>query len=155
MNTIIEKTEVTLDTKPTRNKNAKAPFCITDGKVYASVTDAAEAEHVSISIISAACRGKTKTANGKQWCFVKDMPSRILDISNSIQSLIPDAEAYKEIEAERREREQRQLALQRLERETEELMDQLKELDGKKLEVAKKIDDTRRMKEAMRRELYN
>lgn len=115
MNIITNTTEVTLDTKPVRTKNAKPVFCITDGIPYASCTDAAEAEGVGIDSISLVCRGKTKTANGKQWCFVKDMPTRILDISNAYNELLDDAIKYRAIEAERKAKEAHQQALNKLE----------------------------------------
>lgn len=111
MNIITNTTEVTLDTKPVRNKNAKPVFCITNGNVYASCTDAAEAEKSHVTLISQACRGKIKTCNGKQWCFVKDMPIRILDISNAYKNLNDDALHYRAIEAERKAKEAHQQAL--------------------------------------------
>ena len=114
MNTIINTTEVTLDTKPTRTKNAKPVFCITDGKPYASCTDAAITEGISVDSISLVCRGKIKTANGKQWCFVKDMPTRILDISNAYQELNEDAMKFRKQDAERKAKEAHQQALHNL-----------------------------------------
>ena len=115
MNTVITTTEVTMDTMPIRTKNAKPVFCITDHKFYASCTDAGIAEGVHMSMISAVCCGKAKTANGKQWCFVKDMPIRVLDISNSYQDIYEDAMKYRAIEAERKAKEAHQQAMHQLE----------------------------------------
>jgi len=125
MNTIHTTTEVTLDTKPVRTKNAKPVFCITDGKPYASCTDAALAEGVGIDCISLACRGKTKTANKKQWCFVKDMPTRILDISNAYNNIYEDAMKYRTAEAERKAKEAHAEAMSKLQEKMAKLSDEL------------------------------
>lgn len=115
MNTISITTEVSLDTQPIRNKNSVPVYCITDGTIYASGKDAAMAENTCTSNISDVCRGKTKTCNGKLWCFVKDMPERVLDISNNTKELLEDAIKYREIDAERKAKEAHQQALNKLE----------------------------------------
>lgn len=125
MNTITTTTEITIDTKPVRNKNAKPVYCISDGNVYASGIDAAAAEKVHASLISAVCRGKYKEANGKQWCFVKDMPTRILDISNATKELVKDANIYRTQEAERKAKEAHQKAMHELEEKMTKLTDEL------------------------------
>lgn len=145
MNIITNTTEITLDTKPERTKHAKPVFCITDHNVYASCTDAAIAEGVSTCTISAACRGCIKTANGKQWCFVKDMPIRILDISNSYQEIYEDAMKYRAIEAERKAKEAHQKAMHDL----EERMTKRK-LDIQ--EMQEKLEKEQQMFEAMKSE---
>lgn len=137
MNTIINTTEVTLDTKPVRTKNAKAVFCITDHKVYASGIDASEAEGIHATTISVACRRGCK-ANGKLWCFVKDMPIRILDISSSYQDIYEDAMKYRAIEAERKAKEARQQALQKLEEKIEKHKLDLQEM-REKLEMEQQM----------------
>jgi hypothetical protein len=100
MNTIVTKTEVKLNTKPTRNGNAKPVYCVTDGKVYASVTDAAKASGTTQGAVSGACIGRYKTVKGKKYCFVSDMPIHILAISNAMQDTLKDANAYRAIKAE-------------------------------------------------------
>lgn len=140
MNTITTTTEITIDTKPVRNKNAKPVYCISDGGLYASVTDAAIAENMSIWAISAACRGKFKTANGKQWCFVKDMPAHILDISNATKELVKDASIYRNQEAERKAKEAHEKAK--------------RELAEKMAKLADELDMAKQMYEAMEKE-YN
>ena len=114
MNTIINTTEVTLDTKPVRSKNAKSVYCITTGNVYASTIDAGIGEHCTQSGVSSVCRGKNKTCNGKQFCFVKDMPAHVLDISNATNSSYKDAVKYRAIEAERKAKEEHQQAMNKL-----------------------------------------
>lgn len=125
MNTITTTTEITIDTKPVRNKNAKSVYCISDGNIYASVLDTAIAENIVSSAISSVCRGKLKTANGKQFCFVKDMPSRILDISNTTKELVKDANIYRTQEAERKVKEAHDKAKRELEEKMAKLADEL------------------------------
>lgn len=138
MNIITNTTEVTLDTKPVRNKNAKPVFCITNGKPYASVTDAAEAEGIGIDCISLACRGKIKTANGKQWCFVKDMHVHILDISNAYKALYEDAMKHRDAEAKRKAKEEAVEAMRKLEEKMHKLADEM--------DMAKQMYETMREK---------
>lgn len=115
MNTITKTTEITIDTKPVRNKNAKPVYCISDGSIYASGLDAANAIKVDFSTISAMCRGKIKSVKGKQYCFVSDLPNRILDISNATKELLADANEFRKIDAERKAKEAHQQALNKLE----------------------------------------
>ena len=145
MNIITNTTEVTLDTKPVRTKNAKPVFCITDHNVYASVTDAAMAEKVHVTCISSACLGKLKTANGKQWCFVKDMPIRILDISNSFKEIYDDAMKYRVIDAERKAKEAHQQAMHKLE---EKIVKRKLDI----LEMQEQLEKEQQMLQAMEQE---
>lgn len=45
----------------------KSVICIETGKVYRTMTEAAEENHISISMISSVCKVKCKTAAGKHW----------------------------------------------------------------------------------------
>ena len=128
MNTIINTTEVTLDTKPVRNKNAKSVYCITTGNVYASTIDAGIGEDCAQSGVSAACRGKTKTCNGKHFCFVKDMPIRVLDISNVTHDIYNDAVKYRKQEAERKAKEAQEMALMKKREKIEAMRNQIDKL---------------------------
>ena len=128
-----------------RNKNAKPVFCITDGKPYASCTDAAEAVGVGIDSISMACHEKVKTVKGKQWCFVKDIPIRILDISNAYQELYEDAMKYRAIEAERKAKEAHKQALNNL---AEKMTKRKMEIENMQEQLLKE----EQMYEAMRKE---
>lgn len=124
MNTITTITEITIDTKPVRNKNAKPVYCISEPAVYASGIDAAIKENIVASSISNACRYGRK-ANGKLWCFVEDMPKRVLDICNAGQELVKDANAYRAMEAERKAKEAHQKAMHELEEKMTKLTDEL------------------------------
>lgn len=66
------------------SKNCKFVMCITDGKYFASVLDAAEYYGTSGSCISRACHGQGKAAGGKQFCFLNDIPMYLKEISNAI-----------------------------------------------------------------------
>lgn len=44
--------------------------CIETGKVYESVTAAARACYITYTAISAACKGRRKTAAGFHWCYM-------------------------------------------------------------------------------------
>lgn len=66
------------------HKNCKFVMCITDGKYFTSVTDAAEHYGIAGPCISRACHGQSKTANGKQFCFLNDIPLYLKEISNAI-----------------------------------------------------------------------
>ena len=145
MNTIHTTTEITLDTKPVRTKNAKPVYCITDGNVYASCTDAAEAENIGIDSISMACRGKAKTAKGKQWCFVKDMPTHVLDISNATKELIKDAKIYRKQEADRKAKEAHKQAMHKLE---EKIIKRKLDIQ----EMQEQLEKEQQMYEAMEKE---
>jgi mevalonate kinase len=114
MNTIVTKTEVKLNTKPERNRNAKSVYCITDGKVYASGADAAKANGVHPNSISAVCLGRIKATKGKKYCFVSDMQSRIIEISEVMQNAVKDADAYKVIKAEQAMKEAKAKKLDKL-----------------------------------------
>ena len=145
MNIITNTTEVTLDTKPVRNKSAKPVFCITNGNVYASTIDASEGEKCLQSGVSAVCHGKLKTTNGKQFCFVKDMPNRILDISDTYKDLLKDADVYRKQEAERQAKEAHAQAVIQL----EEKINQHKMM---MIDMQKKLEEEQQMLAAMEKE---
>lgn len=77
-----------------RTKGAKPVFCITTGEVYASATDAAEANGVSIYAISTCCLGKVKTSNKKRFCYVKDIHKHLQEISTNMQVRENKVKAY-------------------------------------------------------------
>lgn len=66
------------------NGNCKSIMCITDGKSFASMTDAAEHYGISPSQISYACKVKGRTADGKQFCKFSDLYLYIPEISKAI-----------------------------------------------------------------------
>ena len=66
------------------NGNSKPVFCITDGSVYASVTDAAEKVGVNPSVMSSAVSGRIKNCKGKRYCFITDVMTHLDEISTNI-----------------------------------------------------------------------
>lgn len=68
-----------------RNANRKEVFCITDGKIYVSCVDAAEAIGVTGAAISQNVTGITHTCTGKKFCFAKDVAEHLEEISESMQ----------------------------------------------------------------------
>lgn len=138
MNTIVTKTEIKLDSKPARTKNAKPVYCISDGKVYASCLDAAKATGNCTSAISSVCRGVFKTAKGKQYCFVKDMSIHVVDVSNAMQAAARDANIYRAKEAYEKKKEKLTKDIENYKRRIETYQQSLDELEIMYAEVQNK-----------------
>ena len=47
-------------------------ICVDTGYIYNSIAEASRANGASVCSISACCRGKSKTANGLHWQYVKE-----------------------------------------------------------------------------------
>lgn len=94
-----------------RNANAKPVFCITDGSVYASVTDAAEKNGVTVGMISTAISGKTKTCKGKRFCFISEVMNHLEEISTNINARNEKAAAYDAMIAEQNAKREAQANL--------------------------------------------
>lgn len=92
------------------SKNCKPVYCIDDGKVYASVMDAADEIGVHFTTLSCACLGKTKTCKGKRYCFVSDMSERYEEIAQHTREMHADyvAAEAKRLEEARKEEERKQ-----------------------------------------------
>ena len=69
-----------------RNANRKEVFCITDGKIYTSVIDAAETIGVTGAAMSQHLTGIAHTCNGKKFCYAKDISEHLGEISESMQN---------------------------------------------------------------------
>lgn len=132
MNVITKTTEIAIDSRPTRNKNSKPVYCITDGKIYASVLDAAIAENVDISCISMACRGKSKVSKGKRWCFVRELHMHITEIASVTEELKADAEKYRAIEAQRRAEEERKARLEKVKQDIKAAEERIERINAEK-----------------------
>lgn len=91
MKKIIISNKSTMDAEGKRsNANCKPVYCIDDGKVYASVMDAADEIGVHFTTLSCACLGKTKTCKGKRYCFVSDMSERYEEIAQHTREMYAD-----------------------------------------------------------------
>lgn len=82
------------------NKNHKPVFCIDTGEVFASVSDAAEAYGVHITAISCAALGKTKTCQGKRFCFVSRLADHTDEIAEVVRAHMTNANKYNALMAE-------------------------------------------------------
>ena len=80
-----------------RNKNAKPVICLDTGEVFASATDAAEANGVTIYSISVNCLGKSMHSNGKRFCYIKDVNEHLDELTNVLQNLSDKANKYDEL----------------------------------------------------------
>jgi hypothetical protein len=140
MNSIIKTTEVAIDSKPKRNGNAKPVFCITDGRTFASVKDAAIFYGSHMCNISQACLGKIRTSNGKEFCFVKDLPIRVLDVGSHIQSLLTDATAYREMKAKEEVERKRTERIAEIKERREELATEMDALYEELIELESEIE---------------
>lgn len=80
-----------------RNANAKPVICLDTGEVFASATDAAEANGVTIYSISTNCLGKTMSSNGKKFCYVKDVNEHLDELTTVLRSLSDKANKYDEL----------------------------------------------------------
>lgn len=89
------------------------PVICSDGKKYTSVTDAAESAEVHVSSISACCRGKIKTVNGKQYWFAREMDRSIDDLTGRLRLLDKYSHIIAELEAEEQRLEAERLAEQK------------------------------------------
>lgn len=91
-NVVVTKTEITINSKPPRSKNAKAVYNVTTGDYYASTIDAGEKIGITQCSISMCCTGKSKTANKQKVIYVSDMPSHLEDISKAMKTAIKEKE---------------------------------------------------------------
>ena len=65
------------------HKNCKPVYCIDTGEIYASAIDAANANGVTKPPMSAVLTGKTKTCNGKRFCYVSKMMEHLDEINEA------------------------------------------------------------------------
>lgn len=98
--TIIKKTELHIEGNHT-NGNCKPVFCITTGEVYASVTDAAEKNRVTVASISYAISDTTRSCKGKKFCLVTELAEHLNEISKSITTNRQKAISYDVMMAEK------------------------------------------------------
>lgn len=68
-----------------RTMGAKQVLCITEGKTFMSVSDAAEYYEVNPSSVSKACR-KGKTLKGMKFCYVSETKEHLPVIADEIQT---------------------------------------------------------------------
>lgn len=79
------------------HKNCKAVYCITTGEVYASVTDAAEAIGVTLTAMSWALSGRSKSCKGKRFCYINQIVEHLDEIATNSRSREAKVVAYNEM----------------------------------------------------------
>ena len=103
-------------------KNCKAVICIDTGEVFTSCMDAAEHAGVHFTAMASACLGKTRTCNGKRYCYLSEAAENLNSIVTRLReasSESEDARKWREYQAEqeavRKEEEKRQAEIAKLE----------------------------------------
>ena len=114
----------------------KPIMCIDTGMVYASITDAAEILHITPSNISEVISGRSKTAKGKRFCLLKDVMSRLDEITESIHAREAKANAYEEIERQKNALQNAEESVRKYEQTCSALREKL-EKETEKLNAAK------------------
>ena len=134
--TITTKKTSTITVEGTHTRrHCKPVFCITNGKIYASVTDAAEAIGASVWAVSNTVNRKQKTVKGIKLCLVSDMADYVEEIAESIYALHPKAIAYDAIITEQKRRDEANEKLRRHREACEKLRKQM-EIEMQKLAEA-------------------
>lgn len=121
------------------NGNTNAVLCISTGQVFTSCTDAAEQTGTHQSNMSAVCRGVTKTAKGKKFCYVKDINEHLEEVAESIRK----ANMYDELMTKEEKRKELIADVQHWESEIERLDNEMVELARKQTEAANNLNIAR------------
>lgn len=79
------------------HKNCKAVYCITTGEVYASVSDAAEANGVTPTALGWALSGRSKSCKGKRFCFINQIVEHLDEIAENNRTREAKVTAYNTI----------------------------------------------------------
>ena len=90
------------------HKNCKPVYCIDTGEVFASALDAANANGVCQSPMSTCLTGKTKTCNGKRFCYVSKMMEHLEEITEANRIRCEKVAAYDAIIAKQNAKKQAQ-----------------------------------------------
>lgn len=81
--TVQEEARVTANGTRT-NGNCDPCMCLTDGSIYASLTDAAEKYNLATSQISYACKAPGRTAGGYSFCKLSDLNMHLPELREAI-----------------------------------------------------------------------
>ena len=115
------------------HKNAKPVFCMNTGIIYASVIDAAECTSSNAGDISRCCNGKARHVKGSKYIFVKDIPSHLDELSNTIAKC-------NNIIAEREEEERKQIETKKRQETIAKLKDRLARETDKQVKTQTRIE---------------
>jgi hypothetical protein len=134
--TITTKKTSTITVEGTHtNKNCKPVFCITTGAIYASVSDAASINGVTLVSMSGHLNGRYNSCKGKKFCLVSNMAEYADEIAQSMCTKNAKAIAYDNIITEQNRIKEANEKLRR-HRETCEKLRQQMEAEMKALEDA-------------------
>ena len=115
------------------HKNAQPVFCMNTGIIYASVIDAAECTSSDAGDISRCCNGKVRHVKGSKYIFVKDIPSHLDELSNTIAKC-------NNIIAEREEEERKQIETKKRQETIAKLKDRLARETDKQVKTQTRIE---------------
>lgn len=79
--------------------NCKPVYCITTGRIYASVADAAKDFDVNQSTVSRVIIGKTRTVKGNRLCYLSKVTEHFDEITECITKIHEKASHYDAIVA--------------------------------------------------------
>lgn len=121
------------------HKNCKPVYCIDTGEIYASTIDAADANSVSHPSMSNALTGKTRTCNGKRFCFVSKMMEHLEEITEANRIRANKVAAYDADMARRAEISKRRAKLEELEASKRKLMQEVAEVTALVAEAEREL----------------
>lgn len=124
-----------------RTKGAKPVFCISTGEVYASATDAAEANGVSIYAISTCCLGKVKTSNKKRFCYIKDIENYLDEIATNMQTRENKVQAYDKMMYHQQAIDEAAAKLEKEKATREKLKRQLEAIEHSIIETERELEE--------------
>ncbi len=103
------------------HKNCKPVYCIDTGEIFASTLDAAEANNVCHPTMSSVLNGKTKTCNGRRFCFVCKIMEYLEEITEANRVRAEKIANYDAMIAEQNAKKEAEEAIARHKAKCEEL----------------------------------
>lgn len=144
---IIQKEATVNANGNTYSRHTKPVICLTTGETYTSCQDAAEANGVHFSSMSLHCSGKSKTCNGKRYCYVVDLPNHLEELSMTLQKCSGYLAEMEE--KERRAKEEEKFRLEALKAEEKRQKELAKEEERKQKAIAKAEKNIARREEKL------
>jgi hypothetical protein len=107
------------------HKNCKPVYCIDTGEMYASALDAAKANGVAQGPMSNCLTGRSKTCNGKRFCYISKMAEHLEEINEANRAIRAKVAAYDADEKRRNALAAAEADVQKWETRVEELKEEL------------------------------
>jgi len=147
MKNIIRKEAIINAEGDHNNGNCKMVVCVTNGKKFHSVTDAANYAGCHITTMCGHLNGKWNTCKGKKYRYANDGAALVEELTTNIQSLTEDARLWREyqagLEAERKAEEQRLADIEKAEKDIEYYEELRVKFYEKFMDAANKRDEAR------------